>query len=278
MSNHVNVGLVQMTSTPDMDENIRNCCTYISKAAEAGANFILTPEMTNIFQPKNSELVKACFHEGDDPYLVKLQNSAKQNNVWLLVGSMAFLSDGDKLSNRSIIISPKGEIVARYDKLHMFDAALPNGETYKESKSYQAGNTAVVAKLPFANIGMSICYDLRFPTLYQALAQAGADILLVPSAFTKTTGKAHWHTLLRARAIETGCFILAPAQVGKHSGGRETFGHSLIVNPWGDIICDGKTNTGVLTAAINLDETVEARQKIPSIRAVRNDIKTVIMP
>ena len=278
MADKLHVGLIQMTSGSDMEKNVSNCCADIAEAAKAGATLILTPEMTNVFQPKNSKLFEACFYEADDPFLRKFQKTAIKHEVWLLIGSMAFLYSADKLANRSILISPKGEIVARYDKLHMFDANLPNGERYEESKSYQAGEQAVLACLPFANLGLSICYDLRFPNLYQDLARAGANILAIPSAFTKTTGTAHWHTLIKARAIETGCFVLAPAQTGKHTGGRETYGHSLIVNPWGDIICDGKKNKGVLVAALNLDEVEEAREKIPSLKALRSGLNITIMP
>ena len=278
MADKLHVGLIQMTSGPDMEKNVSNCCADIAEAAKAGATLILTPEMTNVFQPKNSKLFEACFYEADDPFLRRFQKTAIKHEVWLLIGSMAFLYSADKLANRSILISPKGEIVARYDKLHMFDANLPNGERYEESKSYQAGEQAVLACLPFANLGLSICYDLRFPNLYQDLARAGANILAIPSAFTKTTGTAHWHTLIKARAIETGCFVLAPAQTGKHTGGRETYGHSLIVNPWGDIICDGKKNKGVLVAALNLDEVEEAREKVPSLKALRSGLNITIMP
>ena len=278
MTNHLHVGLIQMTSGVDMEENIRNCCDDIAKAAEAGASFILTPEMTNIFEPKSKRLFEECFYEADDPYLKTFQQTATEHKSYLLIGSMAFLETADKLANRSILIAPDGKIVARYDKLHMFDAKPDHGKKYEESKTYQAGERAVLARLPFASVGLSICYDLRFPSLYQELALAGANILAIPSAFTKTTGKAHWHTLLKARAIETGCFVLAPAQGGEHAGGRETFGHSLIVNPWGDIVCDGKTNKGVLTAALNLDEVEAARAKVPSLQALRSGLKIAIMP
>lgn len=277
MAQEIKVGLVQMTSGPDMALNVANCCSYIEEAVLAGATFVLTPEMTNIFERSSSRLLDVCFHEDEDPHLKSFQSIAKKHAIWLLLGSMAVLSENNKLSNRSFIISPLGEIIARYDKLHMFDAKLPNGERYEESKSYVAGKTAVLAKLPFANVGLSICYDLRFPLLYQKLALAGANLLVIPSAFTKTTGQAHWHTLVRARAIETGCYVLAPAQTGQHYVGRETFGHSLIVDPWGIIVCDGKIDTGVLTASLDFTKVNKARENIPNLKAVKNELSVSIV-
>jgi predicted amidohydrolase len=277
MAMETKVGMVQMTSGPDMGLNVSDCCSYIDEAVALGASFVLTPEMTNIFERSSKRLLDVCFAEDEDPHLKTFQASAKKHGIWLLIGSMAILSGAGKLNNRSYLISPKGEIVARYDKLHMFDANLPNGERYEESKSYIAGKEAVLVKLPFANVGLSICYDLRFPVLYQQLALAGANVLVVPSAFTKTTGQAHWHTLLKARAIETGCYVLAPAQTGLHAVGRETYGHSLIVDPWGNTVCDGKMDKGVLTASLNLVMVDEARAKIPSLKAAKKQFSVNVI-
>lgn len=269
----IQTALIQMTSGPDMAKSVAYCCAQIEKAAKAGAQFILTPEMTNIIEPKRSRLHEVCYPEEQDPYLAQFKALAKKQKIWLLIGSMAFLEDQGHLSNRSIFIDPDGVVAGRYNKIHMFDVKLPNGEEYKESNTFKAGSEAVLVETSFAKIGLSICYDLRFPILYQNLAMAGAEIIVVPSAFTRPTGKAHWHTLLKARAIETGCFILAPAQTGFHGGSRKTYGHSLIVNPWGDIVCDGKVRKGVLTACLDLKEVSEARAKIPSLKVARTKYK-----
>src|SRR6185312_1878348 len=181
-------------------------------------------------------------------------------------GSMAVLLGNGKIANRSLLFGPDGAIQARFDKLHMFDVELPGGESYRESRSYQAGSAGVLADLPWGSLGLTVCYDLRFPHLYRALAKAGADFLAIPSAFTRKTGEAHWHMLLRARAIENGCFVLAAAQAGRHESGRETYGHSLVVSPWGDVIAEADAQVGVVTADLNCAEVTQARQRIPSLR------------
>jgi predicted amidohydrolase len=186
--------------------------------------------------------------------------------VWLMIGSLAIKVSDTKTANRSFLFDPKGRIEARYDKVHLFDVNLPSGETYRESNTVAPGCEAVVANLPFARIGMSVCYDLRFPQLYRTLAKNGAEILTMPSAFTETTGKAHWHVLLRARAIENGCFVMAPAQGGVHANGRHTYGHSLIVGPWGDILAEGGVDPAVVAAEIDLEEIAAARGRVPSLQ------------
>jgi predicted amidohydrolase len=205
------------------------------------------------------------FAEADDPALPAFCTLANELDIWLLVGSLAIKVSDKKTANRSFLIGPDGRIAARYDKIHLFDVNLPSGETYRESNTVAAGNDAVVANLPWARIGLSVCYDLRFPQLYRTLAKAGAEILTVPSAFTETTGKAHWHVLVRARAIENACFVMAPAQGGEHSNGRRTYGHSLIVGPWGEIIAEGDTEPGIVAAEIDLGEIGAARSRVPAL-------------
>jgi deaminated glutathione amidase len=267
MSQTLRTGLVQLTSGDDVDENIKIVSSYIEQAAGDGCRFILTPEMTNVLDTRRQRLLDRAHGEDEDTALKALRRLAAKHGIWLLIGSLALRISHDRLCNRSFLIAPDGSIKARYDKIHMFDVDLHGGESYRESKTYQAGETLVVANTPFARVGMTICYDLRFAEQYRRLALAGANLLVVPSAFTRTTGEAHWHTLLCARAIETGCFVLAPAQVGLHANNRATFGHSLVVNPWGKIICDGGTAPGVLTATLNMSEVEKARQKIPALKA-----------
>jgi predicted amidohydrolase len=191
---------------------------------------------------------------------------AQELRVWLHVGSMPVLLGSGKIANRSLLLGPDGTVQARFDKLHMFDVELPGGESYRESRNYQAGNAGVLANLPWGTLGLTVCYDLRFPHLYRALAKSGADFLAVPSAFTRQTGEAHWHVLVRARAIENGCFVFAAAQAGRHESGRETYGHSLIVSPWGDVIAEADDGTGVIVAEIRPEDVGIARARIPSLR------------
>ena len=254
-----------MTSTWDERKNLELAIGYIREAACAGARFILTPEMTNILDNDRKRILLNTHFESDDPSLKAFLLLAAELNVWLLIGSLAIKGPNNKLYNRSFLITPNGEIKTKYDKIHMFDVELGGGESYKESRLYTSGNKAQFTDTDFGRLGMTICYDMRFPDLFRALAQKGVKIFSVPSAFTKVTGEAHWHSLLKARAIETGSFILAPAQVGLHGNGRETFGHSLVVNPWGGILSDGKLTEGVLTASLNLEEADQARARIPSL-------------
>ncbi|MEE9455495.1 MAG: carbon-nitrogen hydrolase family protein [Paracoccaceae bacterium] len=263
--------LIQLTSSNNPAANLRKVEALIRTASNGGAKFVLTPETTNIISASRKHQTAVLHTEGSDPTLKHLCKLADALNIWLLIGSLALkTNDADaRFANRAFLIAPNGEIQARYDKIHMFDVDLGSGEAYRESAAYRPGNSATLAKTPIGNIGMTICYDMRFPELFRTLAQGGAEILAVPAAFTVPTGRAHWHTLLRARAIETGCFVLAPAQVGSHDDGgnprRQTYGHALAVSPWGQILADGGETEGVTFVDIDLNEVVRARAKIPSL-------------
>jgi predicted amidohydrolase len=261
---------VQLRSSDDVDGNIRVACDFIRDAKGQGAHFIATPENTTLMAPDGGAKLEKCFVEDDDPALPRFRALAEELGVWLLIGSLAIKVSEKKTANRSFLIDPKGRIAARYDKIFLFDVDLPSGETYRESNTVAGGNRSVVADLPWGRLGLSICYDLRFPQLYRKLTQAGASILAVPSAFTETTGKAHWHVLLRARAIENGAFVIAPAQGGTHANGRKTYGHSLIVAPRGEILAEGGTEPGMILADIDLDAVKSARERVPSLRHDRD--------
>ncbi len=259
------VGLVQMRSGVDPQANLASALSAIEAAADAGADYVLTPEMTNIMEIKRDKLFAAIADEEHDPMLAALRAAARKLSIFMHIGSLAVKVSADKAANRSFLIDRRGDVVARYDKIHMFDVDLANGESYRESRSYRAGDLAVVADLPWGRLGVTVCYDLRFPALYRALAEAGASFLSIPAAFTKQTGEAHWHVLMRARAIENGCFVLAAAQGGKHQNGRETFGHSLVVDPWGRILAEGGTEPGVILADIDPAQVAAGRARIPSL-------------
>lgn len=256
---------VQLRSTDDVSENIRLTCDLVREAKGVGAQFIATPENTTLMAPDGGAKLENSFTEDRDPALPAFRALAEQLGVWLLIGSLAIKVSETKTANRSYLIGPRGEIVKRYDKIFLFDVELPSGETYRESNTVAGGDRAAMAELPWGKLGMTICYDLRFPQLYRVLAKAGAFIFTIPSAFTETTGKAHWHTLVRARAIENGAFVVAPAQGGLHANGRRTYGHSLIVAPWGEILAEAGTEPGVITAEINPDSAREARARIPNL-------------
>lgn len=257
---------VQLRSTDDVAENIRAASALIREAKAKGAEFIATPENTTLMAPDGGAKLERSFPEQDDPALPAFRTLAAELGVWLLIGSLAIKVSDTKTANRSFLIDPKGTIAARYDKIHLFDVDLPSGEKYRESNTVAGGNRAVTADLPWGKIGLSVCYDLRFPQLYRTLAQAGALLLTVPAAFTETTGKAHWHVLLRARAIENGAFVLAPAQGGTHAGGRKTYGHSLIVAPWGEVLAEAGTDPGVIVADIDPARAADARARIPNLK------------
>ncbi len=265
------VGLVQLNGNDDPVANLVQTERLVREAVSGGAKFILTPEMTNILCFDRSWSVQVVHKQGDDPTLRRLQEVASECKIWLLIGSLAIKAgdENGRFANRSFLIDPYGSIVAQYDKIHMFDVNLGGGESYRESSGYRPGEQVVLADTPFGRIGLSVCYDIRFPNLYRALAKAGAQIITVPAAFTVPTGKAHWHVLLRARAIETGCFVLAPAQCGNnaatHGRPRQTFGHSLVVSPWGEVLADGGDGPGVTFAEIDLDAVAVARGKIPAL-------------
>lgn len=270
MSKPFKAGLVQMCSGADPERNARDAARLIRKAAGAGAKLVLTPEMTGLFESRGARMRKLALPERDDPSLQALPKLAKELGIWLVIGSLPVRVSRDWIANRSYLVSDQGEIAATYDKIHMFDVNLGPDLRIRESRTYRAGDQAVVAKTPFGVLGMSVCYDLRFPYLYRRLAEKGAGILAVPSAFTVPTGKAHWQVLVRARAIENGAFVLAPAQAGRHADGRETFGHSLAVDPWGRVLADGGAKkTNVVVADIDPAMIREARRKIPSLKHTR---------
>ena len=229
------------------------------RPSAAGADYVLTPEMTNIMESNRERLFATIADEENDPVLAALRDAARRLGIYVHIGSLAVKASPDKAANRSFLIDRAGDIVARYDKIHMFDVDLADGDSHRESRTYRPGELAVVADLPWGRLGLTICYDLRFPALYRALAEAGASFFSIPSAFTRQTGEAHWHVLMRARAIENGCFVFAAAQGGKHESGRETFGHSLIVDPWGRILAEGGTEPGIILAEVDPAQVAAAR-------------------
>jgi deaminated glutathione amidase len=257
---------VQMTSGRDVLPNLDIAADLIRQAAQAGAKLVMTPENTSIIEPNKPLAVQKAVAEADHPGLPFFADLARELGIWLLIGSMPIKLKDGKLANRSFLFGPDGRIQARYDKIHMFDVDLPNGETYRESATAEAGNAAVIAETPWGKLGLTVCYDLRFAYLHRALAQAGAAFLSVPSAFTVPTGEAHWHVLLRARAIETGCFVFAPAQCGTHAEGRKTYGHSLIVAPWGEVLADAGSAPGIILAEIDTARIQAARGMVPALR------------
>jgi predicted amidohydrolase len=260
------VGLIQMRSGRVPAANLDAAVRLIGEAKSAGADYVQTPEMTNIMEVKRERLFAAIADEEHDASLATLRDLARKLGITIHVGSLAIKLSPDRAANRSFMIDAKGDIVARYDKIHMFDVDLANGESYRESNSYRPGDSAVLCDLPWGRLGLTVCYDLRFPALYRALAEAGATMLAIPSAFTKQTGEAHWHLLNRARAVENGSFVFAAAQGGKHENGRETFGHSLIVDPWGNILAEGGTEPGIFMAEIDPAAVAAARARIPSLQ------------
>jgi deaminated glutathione amidase len=267
----VRVGLVQLCSSDDPGENAAEAAARVREAASGGAALVLTPEVTNCVSGSRSRQREVLRHEEDDPTLAALREAAAASGAWVLIGSLALLTqDADgRFANRSFLVAPDGGIAARYDKIHMFDVDLEGGENYRESAGFRPGDRAVLAQAAGARIGMTVCYDLRFPHLYRDLAKAGAEILTVPAAFTVLTGRAHWEVLLRARAIETGCFVLAPAQVGAHrvsqGPARRTWGHSLAIAPWGEVIADAGEAPGIVFADLDLAAVAAARARIPSL-------------
>jgi len=256
---------VQMRSGTSVEANIREAERMIGEAAAAGVDYVLTPEMTNILCRDRALLLDSTSAEEGNPTLARFVTLARDLGIYVHVGSMAVKLGPESVANRSYLIGPDGEIAARYDKIHMFDVDLPGGESYQESRLYRPGGEAVVADLPFARVGLSVCYDVRFPILYHTLAINGAAVLAIPAAFTKTTGEAHWHVLLRARAIETGSFVIAAAQGGHHEDGRDTYGHSMIIDPWGRILAEAATEPGIIIAAIDPEQSADARRRIPAL-------------
>ncbi len=266
-ANGFRVGLVQMCTGRDMEKNLADASGLVREAAAQGAQYVQTPEITTLMEMERARLFAAIRPEQGNPAVTHFSALARELGIWLHIGSMAVLLGNGKIANRSLLFTPGGEIEARFDKIHMFDVELPGGETYRESKNYQAGDSAVLADLPWGALGLTVCYDLRFPHIYRALAQGGAGFLAIPSAFTRRTGEAHWHVLLRARAIENGCFVFAAAQAGDHESGRATYGHSLVVSPWGEILAEADgIHPMVIVADVKSSDVEEARQRIPSLQ------------
>ncbi len=265
-SSRFRVGLCQMTTGSDVAANLEVASKLIREAVAAGANYVQTPEITTLMETDRAKLFVATRPEEGNPAIAHFRSLARELKIWLHVGSMGVAISPEKIANRALLISPEGVVTARYDKIHMFDVDLPNGEKYRESRNFAPGATAVLADLPWGKLGLTICYDMRFPGLYRALAHAGATMIAVPAAFTVPTGKAHWHTLLRARAIETQCFVFAAAQAGTHANGRQTYGHSLVISPWGEILAEADgVHPTVITADIDMALVDEARSRVPSL-------------
>jgi predicted amidohydrolase len=261
----IRAACIQLCASDDVAANLRSATALIREARGQGAGFITTPENTNLMASGKAAKLEKTYSEADDPSLPAFRALAEELAIWLLIGSLAIKVSESKTANRSFLISPDGSIAARYDKIHLYDVDLANGERYRESNTVAGGDRAVTADLPFGRIGLTVCYDLRFPHLYRTLAHHGAFLLTVPAAFTETTGKAHWHVLLRARAIENGAFVLAPAQCGIHPNGRCTYGHSLIVSPWGEVLAEAGDTPGVILADIDPARSTAARAQIPSL-------------
>jgi predicted amidohydrolase len=258
---------VQMRSGVDIDRNAEEAAVLVGEAVAKGASLVATPEMTNLIEAKRDAVLAKARRERDDAVVRRFSELARRHEIWLIAGSVALRAEGERLVNRSLVFGPDGAVAARYDKIHMFDVDLPGGESYRESRTYRPGSEVVTVDTARGRIGLSICYDLRFPALYRLLAQAGAELVTIPSAFTRQTGEAHWHVLLRARAIETGAYVLAPAQGGAHASGRQTYGHSLIVGPWGEVLAEAEgEGPGIILARIDLAEVARARTRIPALR------------
>src|SRR6202166_952220 len=260
------VALIQMRSGLDPEANLAAVMAGVDQAKRGGADYVQTPEMTNVLENKRERLFTKIFSEEHDPTLATLREVARKLSIYIHLGSLAVKASPEKAANRSFLIDRNGDVAARYDKIHMFDVDLAGGESYRESNTYRDGDLAVVADLPWGGLGLTVCYDLRFPALYRALAEAGASLLAIPSAFTRQTGEAHWHVLMRARAIENGCFVFAAAQGGRHENGRETYGHSLIVDPWGRILGEGGVEPGIVLAQVDPAAVAAARGRIPSLQ------------
>ena len=266
----VRIGVVQLNTGNEVSTAVDATEKLIRRAAKDGAELISTPETTHLMEMDRKAVLEKASFEDEDAGLARFQDLASELGVWLHIGSLIIKAADDRLVNRGFLIASDGTIKARYDKLHLFDVSLPSGENYRESRLYDSGENAVLVQTPFGKIGLTICYDLRFPHLYQDLAAEGADLLMVPAAFTVPTGKAHWHTLLRARAIETGCYVVAAAQTGLHKTGRKTFGHSLVVDPWGQVISDAGDEPGIRVLDLNLAKVTETRLTMPTLKHKRS--------
>jgi predicted amidohydrolase len=260
------IALLQSSTGVDPDANARNLVEAIGQAAGGGAEMLFTPEMSGLLDRDQERARKSLRSEDEDQVLAACREAAKANRIWLHLGSLAVLTEDGKVANRGFVIDREGQVRARYDKIHLFDVDLPTGESWRESNTYSPGKGVVLVNgTPVGKLGLTICYDLRFPGLFARLAEAGADLISVPAAFTVPTGKAHWHVLLRARAIEAGLFVVAAAQVGRHEDGRQTFGHSLVIDPWGDVLLDMGEDKGLGYADIDLARISDVRSRIPAL-------------
>jgi predicted amidohydrolase len=264
-----NIACIQNCATDNLNQTIQDCEVLSQEAYDAGADLICLPEFFSYLNLNEEGLDVAPFRESEHPTLAAFQELSLKLQVWILLGSIAIYDSQGKKRNRSILLNPRGEIEVRYDKIHMFDVNLPNGEVYRESDVFSPGNKAVTASLPWGELGLTVCYDLRFPHLYRSLAHAGADVISVPAAFTRTTGQAHWHVMLRSRAIETGAYVVAPCQYGDH-GRAKTYGHSLIIDPWGRILAEGGEDRGYIIAEVDMEEVKNARRMIPALEHDRD--------
>jgi predicted amidohydrolase len=264
------VALIQTCTPTSQDAALALDTPLIEQAVRAGAQLIVTPEGSNLLQRDRAMMLRSMKPLDADPYVQGVRTLARDHGVWILIGSALVAEGADKAANRAVLISDKGDIVQTYDKMHMFDVDLPNGDRYRESALYNPGGEARIASTPWGLLGLSICYDMRFPQLYRALSKAGASMIAVPAAFTRPTGEAHWEVLLRARAIENGAFILAAAQGGTHEDGRTTWGHSMVIDPWGRILAQAQGDTpGVVLADLDLSQVETTRQAIPSLKNER---------
>jgi len=266
-----NAACIQLTSGKDPEANLNVSLELMRQALAAGADFVSTPEVTNMMEPHKASAREKASYEEDDVTLAEYRKLAAQHGKWIHAGSLVIKKpDDDRLANRSFLIDPAGNVAARYDKIHMFDVQLDSGESHKESSAYAPGDKAVSAALPWGQLGLAICYDVRFSHLFQELAiNGGAEMFTVPAAFTYTTGLAHWHTLLKARAIENGAFVIAAAQCGQHTEKRRTFGHSLIIDPWGEVLADGGEEPGFIMAEIDMEQVAKRRSQVPNLKNIR---------
>jgi predicted amidohydrolase len=270
MTDTFRVALLQMQTGNDLSQNLDSVKGMTREAAGGGAQFVLTPEYTLMMDGSGRVMrERALPADGGEP-LNELQSLARELSLWLLAGSLTLRTADDRIANRSYLLAPDGTIVTSYDKIHMFDATLPDGKVIRESSAYCPGDRAVVAETPWGKLGLTVCYDLRFPHLYRALAKAGASYLTVPSSFQRATGKSHWHTLLKARAIENACFVFAPAMCGEHPGNRTTYGHSLVVSPWGEVLADGGEAPGIVYADVDPSQVARVRGMLPCLEHDRD--------
>ena len=277
MSKEIIVSCLQYKSLQNEKETLKKITPLIEKASSIKSDIVALPECATFLCKEKNQTIQNSYFENNSLTISKISKLAKDYKMNILIGSLQTKipnNENYSIVNRSFLINTNGKIIQRYDKIHMFDVQLPNGKVFKESNTFLAGNKAIISELNIRKnkykLGLTICYDLRFPCLFQDLAKAGTEIIFVPSAFTKTTGRCHWHTLLKARAIETGCFIIAPAQIGKHFQDRESYGHSLIISPWGKILADGETKEGVVSAKIDVDEVKKTRNMMPNLSNHKN--------